>query len=78
MKIYIRGVRGSIPVTGADTVIYGGNTTCAAVTEDAWLLVLDGGSGMQKFSLQENAGMQRIDILLSHLHLDHIQGLGFF
>ena len=78
MRIYIRGVRGSIPVTGADTVVYGGNTTCAAVTEDEWLLILDGGSGMQKFSLQENAGMQRIDILLSHLHLDHIQGLGFF
>lgn len=78
MKVYIRGVRGSIPVTGPDTAYYGGNTTCAAVTEHDWMLVLDGGSGMQKFNLLDNTGIQRVDILLTHLHLDHIQGLGFF
>jgi phosphoribosyl 1,2-cyclic phosphodiesterase len=78
MKINIRGVRGSIPVTGQDTSQYGGNTTCASIQEDDSILVLDGGSGMQKFKLDDNANIKRIDILLSHLHLDHIQGLGFF
>ncbi len=78
MKIFIRGVRGSIPTTGPDTAFYGGNTTCAAIMEDDCLIVLDGGSGMQKFNLLDNTEIKRVDILLSHLHLDHIQGLGFF
>ncbi|MFT3910342.1 MAG: MBL fold metallo-hydrolase [Ferruginibacter sp.] len=78
MIISIRGVRGSIPVTGPETAHYGGNTSCTVVTEDDCILVLDGGSGMQKFTLLNNTVIKRIDILLTHLHLDHIQGLGFF
>jgi phosphoribosyl 1,2-cyclic phosphodiesterase len=78
MKIMIRGVRGSIPTTGPDTTRYGGNTSCSVVAEGDTILVLDGGSGMQKFNLLNNTGIKRIDILLTHLHLDHIQGLGFF
>ncbi len=77
MNISIRGVRGSIPVTGPDTAKYGGNTSCVVVSEKNCLLILDGGSGMQKFYLPDPA-IGRIDILLTHLHLDHIQGLGFF
>lgn len=78
MKIIIRGVRGSIPTTGPDTVYYGGNTSCAVVAENDCILVLDGGSGMQKFNLLQDSSAKRVDILLTHLHLDHIQGLGFF
>ena len=78
MKIMIRGVRGSIPTTGPDTVYYGGNTSCAVAVEDDCILVLDGGSGMQKFNLMQATAVKRVDILLTHLHLDHIQGLGFF
>ena len=78
MIISIRGVRGSIPVTGPETTQYGGNTSCTVVTEDDCILVLDGGSGMQKFTLLNNTVIKRVDILLTHLHLDHIQGLGFF
>ena len=32
---------------------------------------------MQRFHLP-GTGIRRIDLLLTHLHLDHIQGLGFF
>jgi ribonuclease BN (tRNA processing enzyme) len=78
MKISIRGVRGSIPTTGADTAYYGGNTSCVVVSDEDWILVLDGGSGLQKFNLRDKKSTKRVDILLSHLHLDHIQGLGFF
>ena len=77
MKISLRGVRGSIPTTGADTSFYGGNTSCVVVTEGKWMLVLDGGSGMQKVVVPD-ASIKRVDILLTHLHLDHIQGLGYF
>jgi len=78
MKISIRGARGSIPTTGTDTSYYGGHTSCIVVSENDWILILDGGSGMQKFKLPNNSSIKRIDILLTHLHLDHIQGLGFF
>jgi ribonuclease BN (tRNA processing enzyme) len=42
------------------------------------MLVMDGGSGMQNFKLLDGTAIKRLDILLTHLHLDHIQGLGFF
>lgn len=77
MKISLKGVRGSIPTTGAETSIYGGNTSCTIVTEDDWLLVVDAGSGLQKVKPGELSA-KRVDILLTHLHFDHIQGLGFF
>ncbi|MDO9374309.1 MAG: MBL fold metallo-hydrolase [Bacteroidota bacterium] len=77
MKISLKGVRGSIPTTGAETSIYGGNTSCTVVTEDNWLLVVDAGSGLQKVSTDQFS-VKRVDILLTHLHFDHIQGLGFF
>jgi ribonuclease BN (tRNA processing enzyme) len=78
MKITIRGVRGSIPTSGPDTEYYGGNTSCADVTEDGWILVLDGGSGMRLSNTGNKPANKRVDILLTHLHLDHIMGLGFF
>ena len=77
MKIRLWGVRGSIPTTGPDTEKYGGNTSCATVAFDENLLVLDGGTGIRPVS-SITSPYKRIDILLTHLHLDHIQGLGFF
>ena len=41
-------------------------------------MVLDGGSGIQKLVVNNELSTKRIDVLLTHLHLDHIQGLGFF
>jgi ribonuclease BN (tRNA processing enzyme) len=77
MIVSLKGVRGSIPTTGSETSYFGGNTSCVTVLEDDWFLVLDGGSGMQKVTVPD-ASIKRVDILLTHLHLDHIQGLGFF
>lgn len=76
MKVSLKGVRGSIPTSGADTARYGGNTSCTVVEEQDYFLVLDGGSGMQNVVLPPT--VKRVDILLTHLHLDHLQGLGFF
>jgi ribonuclease BN (tRNA processing enzyme) len=78
MKIKILGVRGSIPTTSPDTKKYGGNTSCIEIEEDGWLLLLDAGSGLQNLRRQKIPDNNRIDILLTHLHMDHIQGLGFF
>ncbi|HUM46255.1 MAG TPA: MBL fold metallo-hydrolase [Chitinophagales bacterium] len=78
MKINLWGVRGSLPTTGPETSGFGGNTSCTSVTHEGWLLVLDGGSGIHTLVLDKDAPSKRIDILLTHLHIDHIQGLGFF
>jgi phosphoribosyl 1,2-cyclic phosphodiesterase len=78
LKITIWGVRGSVPTSGSETKHYGGNTSCIEVSEDGWLLVLDAGSGIQRIDAGNATANKRIDILLTHLHFDHIQGLGFF
>jgi len=78
MKIKIRGARGSIPTADPYTVYYGGNTSCIEVSEDGCQLVLDAGSGIRYSHISERPDNKRIDILLTHLHLDHIIGLGFF
>jgi phosphoribosyl 1,2-cyclic phosphodiesterase len=77
MKVSLKGVRGSHPTTSTETSYFGGNTPCVTVVQDGWLLVLDGGSGLQKVAIP-NRSIKRVDILLTHLHFDHIQGLGFF
>src|SRR5947199_309802 len=63
---------------GPGTTRYGGNTSCLAVrTRSGSLVVLDAGTGIA--ALGRSLGHEeRVDILLTHLHLDHIQGLGFF
>jgi phosphoribosyl 1,2-cyclic phosphodiesterase len=78
MKITIWGCRGSLPSPGPDTVGYGGNTPCIGIEAQGQLIVLDAGSGIRRLGNQDLSAYSRIDILLSHLHMDHIQGLGFF
>jgi phosphoribosyl 1,2-cyclic phosphodiesterase len=78
MRVTFWGVRGSIASPGPQTVRYGGNTACAEVRDaSGTLLVLDAGTGIQGLgaTLQD---VRSIHVLLSHLHIDHIQGLGFF
>lgn len=78
MIVRLWGTRGSVASPGPETVRYGGNTACVEVRSDDTLLVLDAGTGIRRLgtTLREHHG--RIDLLLTHLHLDHLQGLGFF
>jgi len=78
MNITLWGVRGSIPTTSPNTKAYGGNTSCVEVEAEGWQLVLDAGSGIQHVNQGDKTNSNRFDILLTHLHIDHIQGLGFF
>src|ERR1700674_1690528 len=81
MKIKVWGARGSVAAPGPETTRYGGNTSCVQVTlADGTLLVLDAGTGIRALGLaMARAGSPKlIHILLTHLHLDHIQGLMFF
>jgi phosphoribosyl 1,2-cyclic phosphodiesterase len=80
MRARVWGCRGSVAVPGADTVKYGGNTSCVEVRLDSGhVLVLDAGTGMRPLgvSMQDDLPVE-LHILLTHLHMDHLQGLGFF
>src|SRR4051794_18514745 len=80
MEITIWGCRGSIPTPGRETLRYGGNTSCVEVSlPDGGLLVLDAGSGIRQLGLGlRERGIRDVHILLTHLHLDHVEGLRFF
>jgi len=76
------GTRGSIPTPGAATARYGGNTPCVAVEgAGGQLVVLDAGTGIRALGLElveKQNGAVKVEILLSHAHWDHIQGLPHF
>lgn len=78
MKITIWGTRGSLPAPSPENNYVGGNTSCIEVRESDTLLILDAGSGIRRLGNAFPTGYSRIDILLTHLHMDHIMGLGFF
>jgi len=79
MRVKLWGTRGSLASPGSDTLRYGGNTTCATVEgSDGTLLVLDSGTGIRNLSGSLPAIPKRVHILLTHLHMDHIEGLPFF
>ncbi|MFQ5968332.1 MAG: MBL fold metallo-hydrolase [Acidimicrobiia bacterium] len=79
MKVSLWGTRGSVGRAGPETVIYGGDTSAVEVqSRNGEVLILDGGSGIVRLGAALSGTMHRVDILLTHLHLDHIQGLGFF
>ena len=76
------GTRGSIPTPGAQTARYGGNTPCVAVEgAGGQLVVLDAGTGIRALGMElveKQNGAVKVEILLSHAHWDHIQGLPHF
>ena len=79
MRVKLWGVRGSIPVPGQDAAGYGGNTSCVGITTgDGTELILDAGSGIRGLGAAISGRCRHVHVLLTHLHLDHIQGLTFF
>jgi ribonuclease BN (tRNA processing enzyme) len=79
MNLTLYGTRGSVGRAGVSTVRYGGDTSSALVLDnEGGCLLLDAGSGIAHVEDRLDDGIRRLDILLGHLHMDHIQGLGFF
>jgi phosphoribosyl 1,2-cyclic phosphodiesterase len=78
--VRVWGARGSLSAPGPATVGYGGNTSCIEVElADDTTLILDAGSGIRELGqrlLDRDRGT--LHICLTHLHLDHVEGLGFF
>jgi len=81
VKVVLHGVRGSMPAPGAAFVRIGGHTSCVSVTlrgTSAPSLVLDAGTGLTNLTTWLQGAAFRGEILLSHMHWDHVQGLPFF
>lgn len=79
MQVKIWGARGSLATPDPQMSRYGGNTACVEVRgAGGTVLVLDAGTGIRPLGNTLGQIRPRIDILLTHLHMDHIQGLGFF
>lgn len=84
MKIRFWGTRGSFAMSGQSFLRYGGNTTCIELLDNRGdRLVIDLGTGATELAkalmkTELGKGQGRLNVLLSHTHLDHIQGLPFF
>lgn len=67
----------------ADTMSFGGDTSCVEIGSDGDYMLCDMGSGMRLFGehYENNPDSQRsktFHIFMSHLHWDHIMGFPFF
>jgi phosphoribosyl 1,2-cyclic phosphodiesterase len=82
LRIRIWGCRGSLASPGPHTVRYGGNTSTVELRlDDGTLIVLDAGTGIRELGRHLAASEEpigKINLFLSHLHLDHVEGIGFF
>ncbi|MBL6991360.1 MAG: MBL fold metallo-hydrolase [Bacteriovoracaceae bacterium] len=80
MKIKCWGARGSIPVSGPEYNVYGGDTTCIEITtKNNETIIIDAGSGIRRLG-QKLLDQKRsnIALLFTHSHWDHILGFPFF
>jgi phosphoribosyl 1,2-cyclic phosphodiesterase len=82
VRLKFWGVRGSIPVAAYDFLGCGGNTACVELRVNDTILIIDAGTGIRRLGIElqrELVGSKLgVDLLLTHFHWDHIQGLPFF
>lgn len=80
MIVKVWGSRGSTPVSGSQYGIFGSDTACVEVrTNSGDTLLLDAGTGLGAYARSEkDKSAGKPVICLSHLHMDHIQGLPYY
>ncbi len=80
MILKVWGSRGSLASPGANTKRYGGNTSCVEVRPPGCdVVILDAGTGIRELGMRlVEEGCNRMQLLLTHLHVDHLEGLGMF
>jgi len=80
LRFTFYGVRGSHPVSDKKFIKYGGNTTSLLFESGDDLFIIDSGTGIINAGkyIQKYSDAKRINIFLTHLHIDHIMGFPFF
>jgi phosphoribosyl 1,2-cyclic phosphodiesterase len=80
VRLTIWGCRGSVPTPGPETIQYGGNTSCVEIAlGDGTVVVFDAGTGIRSLGAELcRRGVRHVNLCLTHLHLDHLEGLRFF
>jgi ribonuclease BN (tRNA processing enzyme) len=72
-------MKGWLLGTGGGTSIPQRSTACALLRQDKRALLIDAGTGVAR--LRENKqlldGVQQLDVILTHFHLDHVIGLPY-
>ncbi|HDI61151.1 MAG TPA: MBL fold metallo-hydrolase [Desulfobacteraceae bacterium] len=80
MLIRCWGSRGAIPVSGAEYLRYGGDTTCLEIrSSDGETIIVDAGTGIRRLGnrmVEENR--LHCHLLFTHAHWDHVMGFPFF
>lgn len=71
-RLTILGSGGWVPA-------HGRHTACALLRDGAHAILIDAGSGVGRLVEQPEllGGVERLDILLTHFHFDHIAGLAY-
>jgi ribonuclease BN (tRNA processing enzyme) len=80
MRIRCWGARGSMPVSGAKYLKYGGDTTCLEIeTADGQLVIVDAGTGIRRLGNRLiKTDRKSYHFLFTHAHWDHVMGFPFF
>ena len=74
-RVICLGVRGSLPVCRADSIRYGGSTTCFAVRLAGELILLDAGTGLASLPEYLLPSDKTAALIMTHAHADHLIGL---
>lgn len=82
MTVSFWGVRGTLPAPGAQSVRYGGNTSCVTLElPRERFFIFDAGSGIKALSdhlFKTVSGRRSGKIFISHPHWDHLNAIPFF
>jgi phosphoribosyl 1,2-cyclic phosphodiesterase len=79
LRVTFWGVRGSTCCSGPEFTEFGGHTPCVEIRLGDRLFVVDAGTGLGALGAAlGSTAPDEVDVLLSHLHLDHVGGLPFF
>lgn len=75
LRLTVLGARGSMAGDRPDCAVFGGDSSCYMLEAGDTTLFLDAGTGLLRAPARYTKPPV---ILLSHLHLDHLIGLGMF